>query len=215
MIRKIVFSATFATIGMGPTSTLANECMRLWIERNTIFDNRGYCFGSDLGKGYFSNSDCHTKNPKLSSREQSRVARIKSREKELGCASQKGQWTVSMLRNAATSTKPSLQPAPTRSCRTDVEFIFNLSGRWEIVKSLDVSGPWYASSYTTGSQAFISTNRDNCVGGSYSYRYVAELDDLGSNPINTYTGSFSIGNNTRRCEILINPYSGSSQLLCD
>jgi hypothetical protein len=61
------------------------NCQDLWLQRNEIFHRRGYCFGSAKGKKYFSNANCTTKNPTLSSSENRLVKRIKAQEKNLGC----------------------------------------------------------------------------------------------------------------------------------
>lgn len=100
--RKINFRTALIVLALGVTSPLAasaDECKSLWIERNQIFKNQGYCFGSALGKGYFGNSDCTTKSPSLSSSQQKRVAAIKRREGQLNCAAKKENWTVASLRN--------------------------------------------------------------------------------------------------------------------
>jgi hypothetical protein len=67
------------------TNVFAGECEQLWYERNSIFNNKGYCFKSNLGKALFNNGDCWTKSAKLSKVEQRRVGAIKRRERSLGC----------------------------------------------------------------------------------------------------------------------------------
>lgn len=68
-----------------PTPALAQSCFDLWVARNAIYDNNGYCFKSRLGRTYFDNSDCYTNNARLSKAEHRRVARIKAQEKRRGC----------------------------------------------------------------------------------------------------------------------------------
>ncbi len=197
------------------SSGRANECVSLWIERNTIFDRAGYCFNSALGRGYFDNRDCNTSNPTLTRSSQDRVASIQAREARLGCAQQRKNWTLSTLRSQSNAPAPS-RAQPTRpSCVRSAEIYFNVAGRWEIARELDVSGPWYVSTYSTGQQSFLNANGDNCVGGTYSYRYVAEVDDLLEDPVYVYTGRFTIGNQTRRCEISITEHNGNSSLFCN
>ena len=71
----------------------ANECVYLWLERNTIYDEAGYCFKTNLGRAVFDNSDCYTRDPALTSRERNRIAQISRTEKSLGCKRQKKNWT--------------------------------------------------------------------------------------------------------------------------
>ena len=82
-----------------PALAVADECKSLWIERNQIFKDQGYCFGSQLGQGYFGNAGCTTKSPTLSDSQKSRVEVIKRREAQLNCAAQKKNWTVASLVN--------------------------------------------------------------------------------------------------------------------
>ncbi|MEM9733483.1 MAG: YARHG domain-containing protein [Pseudomonadota bacterium] len=67
------------------TSALAATCFDLWVERNAIFKRNGYCFGTTLGKTYFGNNGCWTRNARLSASEQRRVANIKRVERSRGC----------------------------------------------------------------------------------------------------------------------------------
>lgn len=60
-------------------------CPDLWLSRNAIFNDAGYCFKSTLGKALFDNRDCTTQSPALSRRLQAKVARIKDYEKSFGC----------------------------------------------------------------------------------------------------------------------------------
>ncbi|MEM7301157.1 MAG: YARHG domain-containing protein [Pseudomonadota bacterium] len=89
MNKPVVFAAVFLSfVGYQAASQTASagECQDLWYERNAIFNNNGYCFRSNLGKSLFDNSDCYTRNARLTRGEQNRVARIKRRERQLGCS---------------------------------------------------------------------------------------------------------------------------------
>lgn len=197
----------------------ANECMALWLERNAIFKNAGYCFGSALGQGVFGNSGCFTKNPNIGNSNKSRVARIKSRESALGCAAQKKRWSVSGVRNyasqlAGTSSRtPTPQPRKP-ACRQQAEIYFNIASRLESVHDLQVSAPWYVTVSVSGSQAFLYANGSNCISGNYKYSYTAEVDDLGDNPVKRFSGGFSLGSQTRHCEVNITFYNGATNLYC-
>lgn len=69
-----------------PTLVQADAyCDELWFTRNLIFDRAGYCFSSELGMATFDNSDCTTKDPQLSQKEQSQVAFLKEHETWADC----------------------------------------------------------------------------------------------------------------------------------
>ena len=95
-------------------NAMAAGCVDLWLERNTIFKSHGYCFGSELGQGYFGNAGCHTKAPQVSEQERRRVADIIQREKQMGCAEQKKHWTVALLKSYALIGPA---PAPEKSAQ--------------------------------------------------------------------------------------------------
>lgn len=63
----------------------ADACYDLWYERNSIYNDNGYCFNTRDGQDTFDNSDCYTDNPSLSRREQRRVQQIKRQENDYGC----------------------------------------------------------------------------------------------------------------------------------
>ena len=64
------------------------SCENLWMVRNSIFDENGYCFSTSRGRRFFSNNDCFVSDQasvSLNSYERSNVARILTRENQLGC----------------------------------------------------------------------------------------------------------------------------------
>lgn len=70
-----------------PVTAVADAlCDELWLTRNTVFDRAGYCFGSELGKSVFDNSDCTTSSPKLSAEDELIVAQVREVEEEFSCA---------------------------------------------------------------------------------------------------------------------------------
>lgn len=100
---------------LSPVSANADECMALWKERNAIFHSYGYCFGGNLGKNYFGNDGCSTKNPSLNARDKKIVTRLKAREKRLGCRAQLKSWTIAKLRaDDGPTLSKSTEPAQTR-----------------------------------------------------------------------------------------------------
>jgi hypothetical protein len=92
--------------------------MNLWVERNMIFDAKGYCFGTPLAQDFFDNSDCTTKSPHLSEREKGLVRRLKSRENALGCDTAKRTWTADALKAAVSPTIPTETALSPQDART-------------------------------------------------------------------------------------------------
>lgn len=78
----VCFSAIFLAV---TPSQAIDVCPDLWLSRNAIFNDAGYCFKSPLGKALFDNSDCSTQSPVLSRGLQAKVAQIKDYEKSFGC----------------------------------------------------------------------------------------------------------------------------------
>lgn len=69
-----------------PLASYAQEpCDDMWFVRNLIFDQNGYCFGSNLGQAVFDNSNCITKSPDLSKDDKAKIAAVKNMEGRWGC----------------------------------------------------------------------------------------------------------------------------------
>jgi len=80
-MRALIFILTI----LSAPATAGTICDELWLTRNQVFDQAGYCFGSTLGKTVFNNADCTTKSPALSARAKQFVDRIKSAEAASRC----------------------------------------------------------------------------------------------------------------------------------
>lgn len=63
----------------------ADVCYDLWYERNSIYNDNGYCFNTRDGRQTFDNSDCYTDSPDFTRREQRRIQQIKRQENDYGC----------------------------------------------------------------------------------------------------------------------------------
>jgi YARHG domain len=66
-----------------------SRCERLWVARNQIFKDAGYCFKTRRAIAYFGNAGCQYDSESrvpLSRGERARVARLQAEERELGCA---------------------------------------------------------------------------------------------------------------------------------
>ncbi len=61
------------------------SCQRLWVMRNQIYKNNGYCFRTRRARNFFGNAGCWTSNPRLSRAERARVNAIRRVERAKGC----------------------------------------------------------------------------------------------------------------------------------
>jgi hypothetical protein len=64
------------------------SCDALWTVRNTIYDERGYCFRTARAKDVFSNEDCHVRNAanlSFNKYERANIDRIVAVERVKGC----------------------------------------------------------------------------------------------------------------------------------
>ena len=78
---------------------LADDCVSLWYERNSHWNEAGLCFSTQLGKEVFDNSDCTTNDPFLEPRIVEQVKYIVKQEKILGCLEKKKSWTSAFILN--------------------------------------------------------------------------------------------------------------------
>jgi hypothetical protein len=85
MTLKLALAAAFiaATVPLATPASAAN-CTDLWVARNSIYANYGYCFKTALGKQTFGTA-CSTNNPRLSASDQRQVAAIKAEERRRAC----------------------------------------------------------------------------------------------------------------------------------
>ena len=73
-------------ISKGVLNTLS--CDALWTVRNSIYDERGYCFRTERARESFSNDDCYVKDAsrlKFNSYERTNIDRIVVVERKKGC----------------------------------------------------------------------------------------------------------------------------------
>lgn len=64
----------------------ANDiCDDLWMTRNALFNEAGYCFGSPLGQALFDNSDCTGKTVTLGTAQQAIADEVRRNEALFGC----------------------------------------------------------------------------------------------------------------------------------
>lgn len=91
---KAVQAACFEDVGctdsqkMSTASLRRLSCDNLWMVRNAIYHENGYCFQTARGQDNFSNVGCLTSNQsaiKLNSYERANVQAVRKVEKEKGC----------------------------------------------------------------------------------------------------------------------------------
>ena len=66
----------------------AQSCQQLWVERNSYYKARGYCFKTQRAIAYFGNSGCIYQDEDrvpLTQGERNRIAEIKRLEQAHGC----------------------------------------------------------------------------------------------------------------------------------
>ncbi|KAF0116536.1 MAG: hypothetical protein FD163_1564 [Hyphomonadaceae bacterium] len=80
MMMSVVFSGVFLS---GPA--MATSCYDLWYERNSIYNDNGYCFQTALGRRVFDNSDCFTSHPRFTRAEQAKIDAIVRQERRQRC----------------------------------------------------------------------------------------------------------------------------------
>ncbi|MEP4036017.1 DUF4453 domain-containing protein [Pseudophaeobacter sp.] len=80
-----------------PSLVAADEfCEDLWFTRNAIMNRAGYCFGSNLGRAIFDNTDCLGKNVRLNRGDQETVATLQSMEHDNDCRVDTSQSQLSL-----------------------------------------------------------------------------------------------------------------------
>lgn len=71
-------------LSLSPLAAFA-DCESMWVTRNMLFDRAGYCFGSNLGKAIFDNSNCTGKQITLPAWQQDFVSYTKAMERDFQC----------------------------------------------------------------------------------------------------------------------------------
>lgn len=85
-IRLLAAAAATLVLSMPGIAMAAKpSCYDLWYARNSIYDENGYCFKTDLAQEVFDNSDCWTSKPRFSKKEWAMILAIKEEEEDRGC----------------------------------------------------------------------------------------------------------------------------------
>lgn len=75
-------------LGVTEAAFAQGACEQLWVERNSIFKARGYCFKTSRAISYFGNAGCVydvEEMVPLSPGERARVNQIRAMERQYGC----------------------------------------------------------------------------------------------------------------------------------
>lgn len=77
--------------GTGPVDTgddgalCQRSCKELWVMRNQIYKDNGYCFSTERARAYFGNDGCATTSPRFNRYDQQQIDTIKRCEEAKGC----------------------------------------------------------------------------------------------------------------------------------
>jgi YARHG domain-containing protein len=87
--------ATFLTMGViagvlaaATPPAQAQSCQQLWVERNSYYKARGYCFKTQRAIAYFGNVGCYIWDEgrvPLTPAERARIAQLEQLERAYGC----------------------------------------------------------------------------------------------------------------------------------
>lgn len=88
MLSFMLAAAAFALPLLAAVPAKAQSCQQLWVQRNSIYKNAGYCFKSRRAIRYFGNGGCSYDSEAavpLSGSQRARINRIRRLEAEYGC----------------------------------------------------------------------------------------------------------------------------------
>jgi hypothetical protein len=78
----------FAGIIAGSTAYAQDACTQLWVERNAIYKDYGYCFKTARAIRYFGNAGCQYDREgdiPMSREDRARIGQIIAQERAYGC----------------------------------------------------------------------------------------------------------------------------------
>jgi YARHG domain len=91
-MRWLVTLVTMAVVAGALAATVppahAQSCQQLWVERNSYYKARGYCFKTARAIAYFGNGGCYIQNEgqvPLSAGERARIDQIRRLEQAYRC----------------------------------------------------------------------------------------------------------------------------------
>ncbi len=84
-LAELALTAGFAA---PPANAQGRVCHRLWVERNQIYKDYGYCFKTERAMRYFGNRGCRYRYESeipMSDRDRAAIDRIQAQERDYGC----------------------------------------------------------------------------------------------------------------------------------
>jgi hypothetical protein len=88
LIGGVLIAAGLLAPSAQPASAQGGLCDRLWVMRNTIYKQNGYCFATARARQYFGNAGCQFVDMgavPLSAYDRARIAEIVAEERATGC----------------------------------------------------------------------------------------------------------------------------------
>jgi len=89
LISTFLAALTLSTgIAVSAAHAQRRICDRLWVERNQIYKDYGYCFKTERAIRYFGNRGCRYEDEAdvpISRGDRERISDIQAEERELGC----------------------------------------------------------------------------------------------------------------------------------
>ena len=85
---SIVLILLASSLGASVANAQGDACSRLWVQRNQIYKDNGFCFKTERAISYFGNAGCqydYEGDVPLTRGERARIARIIADERSLGC----------------------------------------------------------------------------------------------------------------------------------
>ena len=87
-LASIVTTVLSVVVTLAAAPACAATCQELWVERNQIYKNHGYCFKTQRAIAYFGNAGCTVRNEnalRLGAGDQNRIAQILRQERAQRC----------------------------------------------------------------------------------------------------------------------------------
>ncbi|HZD89477.1 MAG TPA: YARHG domain-containing protein [Pseudolabrys sp.] len=85
LLSALALSTAFAVTAADAQSRV---CHRLWVERNQLYKDYGYCFKTEQAIRYFGNRGCRYESEDeipMARRDRARLRDIQAEERDLGC----------------------------------------------------------------------------------------------------------------------------------
>ena len=93
-MRAVVLPALLAALTLSAVietpaaNAQGRTCQRLWVERNQIYKDYGYCFQTERAIRYFGNRGCryeYESDIPFKRRDRALIRRLQAEEREMGC----------------------------------------------------------------------------------------------------------------------------------